>query len=313
MGIAGSRSPERLPLLDAEERRQGNAPAAPLLDGEDLPDRQEKSMTIAQAPTGPRTSVDISSALVVAISAAVLVFEGWSSGGETAGTCGADYDSSSTGWLRTSPCVPKADESVQDLPAAPLLLKWALLALTAATLFLARHQLAVSARAAEALADELRMLQDEYEAQEAKLASVATQLDESESSYDALINLLTFRPQGENSVEAGSGPSREAEIVPPPATPIPAEVDGQPDATLAHALRERRLDWSAAIRAATRIRDLDYTLPLFYADCRLAFPELCLYTCERQSEMTGQVEVSSGVSGNDEYKRTIGALFAVYW
>ena len=232
--------------------------------------------------------MDVSSAALV-IGVSILLLEGWNSG-KIAGTCSTDGSSTSH--------------------EAPRLLKWALLALTA-TLLLAVRRKEAQARA---LACELRTLQDEYEAQEAKLASVVTRLDESTASYDALINLLTFRPQGENSMENSvDGPSRDAEIVPPPATPIPVEVDGQPDATLAHALRERRLDWSAAIRAATRIRDSDYTLALFYADCRSAFPELCLYTCERQSEMTGQVEVSSGVSGNDEYKRTIGALFAVYW
>lgn len=156
----------------------------------------------------------------------------------------------------------------------------------------------------------LRSQRDEYEVQEAKLASVESQLDESSKSYAGLLSLLTFKPASENQA---SDAHRSDDIVPPVATPIPADIEGQAEAVLHHALRERSLNWSAAIRAATRIRDAAYSLRDFYDDCRAAFPELALYTCERDALASGQTHISSNTSGQDEYKRTVGALFAVYW
>ena len=44
-----------------------------------------------------------------------------------------------------------------------------------------------------------------------------------------------------------------------------------------------------------------------------AFPELALYVVTRAENKFGQTDISSGVTSQDEYLRTVGALFCVYW
>lgn len=65
-----------------------------------------------------------------------------------------------------------------------------------------------------------------------------------------------------------------------------------------------------ALNAAKRIRDVNYTCRHFFEDCVASFPELSLYvvSSDGRNNMT-----SSGRSADDEYQRTVGALFAVYW
>ena len=63
----------------------------------------------------------------------------------------------------------------------------------------------------------------------------------------------------------------------------------------------------AKLRQVTSsLRDPGYGLRAFHDDMAACFPELRLY------RGTGRVS-TSGVTAVDEYKRTIGALFAVYW
>ena len=59
--------------------------------------------------------------------------------------------------------------------------------------------------------------------------------------------------------------------------------------------------------AAARLRDPSYSPRDFHDDMRACFPELELYT------VGGSGGTSSGRSSADEYKRTVGALMAVYW
>ena len=91
-------------------------------------------------------------------------------------------------------------------------------------------------------------------------------------------------------------------------------------------------------QAASRMRDVDYSLRDFHRDMVICFPELVLYLVGTGVDGLGTVETSenlvmglevevpscddgvvltnmtgSGRTGIDEYKRTIGALFAVYW
>ena len=74
------------------------------------------------------------------------------------------------------------------------------------------------------------------------------------------------------------------------------------------------------LRAATRIREPSYSLRLFHDDMVACFPELRLYLGTAASAVpTGggataaAPAMMSGRSAQDEYKRTIGALCAVYW
>eukprot|EP00443_Scrippsiella_acuminata_P090105 CAMPEP_0115409812 /NCGR_PEP_ID=MMETSP0271-20121206/20199_1 /TAXON_ID=71861 /ORGANISM="Scrippsiella trochoidea, Strain CCMP3099" /LENGTH=1242 /DNA_ID=CAMNT_0002833975 /DNA_START=62 /DNA_END=3790 /DNA_ORIENTATION=+ len=77
-------------------------------------------------------------------------------------------------------------------------------------------------------------------------------------------------------------------------------------------MKSKRTDWKRAKNAAKRIRDKDYTLKEFFDDCVAAFPELALYMGLPGPD--GKTPVtSSGRSADDEYQRSVGALFAVYW
>jgi len=81
---------------------------------------------------------------------------------------------------------------------------------------------------------------------------------------------------------------------------------GGPCPLLALLLQGRKPSVDRARNAAKRIRDKNYTCRQFYEDCAAAFPELSAYVC-------GSATTSSGLSSSDEYQRTLGALFAVYW
>jgi len=75
-------------------------------------------------------------------------------------------------------------------------------------------------------------------------------------------------------------------------------------------MRGRETDWMRARNAARRIREPAYSCGEFFQDCCTAFPELSLYLAGDQDDPTAS---SSGRSCDDEYQRTMGALFAVYW
>ena len=68
----------------------------------------------------------------------------------------------------------------------------------------------------------------------------------------------------------------------------------------------------AQLRAAAgRMREVSYTLREFHDDMVECFPELRLYLPADAAE--AQKESMSGRTSEAEYKRTLGALFAVYW
>jgi len=72
----------------------------------------------------------------------------------------------------------------------------------------------------------------------------------------------------------------------------------------------RETNWEKAIRAARRIRDADYSCGDFFEDLIAAFPELRLYVLD---SVGGVATTTSGRSQDDEYQRTMGAFFALYW
>jgi hypothetical protein len=78
-----------------------------------------------------------------------------------------------------------------------------------------------------------------------------------------------------------------------------------PNETLVSAMSGKRADFNRIKLMASKIRSPSYSLNEFLADCQHSFPELNLYVTSTQS--------SSGRTSHDEYQRTIGALFAVYW
>lgn len=84
-----------------------------------------------------------------------------------------------------------------------------------------------------------------------------------------------------------------------------ADVDGLDCRALEEEQRGLSTDWVRVRLAAGRICDPDYSLADFHADLA-AFPELHLYLLEGES-------TTSGRTVGDEYQRTVGAFFAIYW
>jgi len=95
------------------------------------------------------------------------------------------------------------------------------------------------------------------------------------------------------------------DLVPPKVDEQVAEGAGVPLAQLV--MKDRKTDWDRARNAAKCIRDRDYTLKKFHDDVVAAFPELTLYLYGAGETTT------SGRSGDEEYQRTMGAMFAVFW
>ncbi|CAK9074275.1 Mitogen-activated protein kinase kinase kinase 3 [Durusdinium trenchii] len=101
-------------------------------------------------------------------------------------------------------------------------------------------------------------------------------------------------------------------------------------------VRGKTTDWAKARRAAEMIRSPEYTTkelehqsagrdhlptdfgPDFYEDMVAAFPELRLYSVVRVSEVRRNdhnlvMSTSANRSGADEFQRTTGALFCIFW
>jgi len=160
------------------------------------------------------------------------------------------------------------------------------------------------------LAREVLERRAENDAHEAKVATLQEALEGATEEYEELYRLCANRVLPEDVHEEYD---RGYLLEPPASHEIEPELIGKPEPVLRAALQDRHADWTAAIRAASRIRDPSYTLRDYYNDVRVAFPELSLYTVVRASPSHGSADVSSGVSGTDEYRRTIGAMFSVYW
>lgn len=112
------------------------------------------------------------------------------------------------------------------------------------------------------------------------------------------------------------------ERVPTPPLLQPSDVPeniATPNANLASLMVGQQTDWTRLDTAARRIRDADYDLRAFLSDCEAACPELRLYLgmpgggCATATKLAHASESTSGRSLDDEYQRTVGALFAVYW
>jgi len=93
-------------------------------------------------------------------------------------------------------------------------------------------------------------------------------------------------------------------VQPPKALVVQEDSEGT--AVLEALMQGKTTDWKLARSCAGKMRDPDYSCQDFYRDIQAAFPELRLYCLEG-------VETTSGRSVDDEYQRTIGALFTLYW
>jgi hypothetical protein len=156
---------------------------------------------------------------------------------------------------------------------------------------------------------------------------------------------LSSEVEPSHDVKVQKGPSYLDDRQVPPETKIVANGSGDtekdekakrrvdpPEVLLVHETDElllsklmlgRQTDWIKARRAAARICDPDYTTKDYYDDVSHAFPELRLYciarsAVERQDKpaaapANGPSATTTARTADDEYQRTIGALFCVFW
>ena len=149
-----------------------------------------------------------------------------------------------------------------------------------------------------------------------RVGELEVELAESRVQYEAVCTLLQRRGMEEDSLSESEGDEREHLIVPPKAMVITTHAKGKPQLVLPVALAGKAFDRPTAVKIAQRIRKKNYSVAMFYEDVRLAFPELSMYlaTIEQiEGDEAAKPDVTSGLGGDDEYRRTIGALFAVYW
>ena len=152
---------------------------------------------------------------------------------------------------------------------------------------------------------------------------------ETRAHYDGLKKLVRRRLDYYTDSESeDDADHREHQIVPPTPVELSLASLGRPDLALPEALRGRKFDRDLALKIASHIRKRSYSLGQFYDDVQKAFPELQLYLVNKppppkradddeserkMSIMSALPSITSGLHPDDEYRRTIGALFAVYW
>lgn len=88
--------------------------------------------------------------------------------------------------------------------------------------------------------------------------------------------------------------------------------DEPPSGVLCACMSGMQTDWAKARKIVKRIRDPKYSLQEFNEDLT-AFPELNLYLLEERAVRGKKADISSGRTIGDEYQRTMGAFFAIYW
>ena len=161
-----------------------------------------------------------------------------------------------------------------------------------------------------------------------RLADLEAEISEARVQYGALTKLLQRRDGNDDDLSEDEGDDREHLIVPPKSAAVPEADRGDPKRVLPFALNGLPFNKEVATKICKRIRKPNYSLAMFYDDVRAAFPELTLYlACREQKRREAEAEdgegggdggagkpaVTSGLTSDDEYRRTIGALFAVYW
>jgi len=106
--------------------------------------------------------------------------------------------------------------------------------------------------------------------------------------------------------------------------PEPLAVRGSHELLIHRLMEGKATDWARARRAAEQLRSPSYDTRQFHDDITVAFPELrlyCLINAEEdeadaaKSASAGSISqgTSAGRSSFEEYQRTIGALFCIFW
>lgn len=89
-----------------------------------------------------------------------------------------------------------------------------------------------------------------------------------------------------------------------------------PNETLVRRMHGQQADWDRIRDMAENCDKPNYSLDQFFEDCIASFPELSLWldrSFEPENQEGNALNGTSGRSNFQEYQRTIGALFAVYW
>lgn len=108
-------------------------------------------------------------------------------------------------------------------------------------------------------------------------------------------------------------PTSSAQLLRAMQTRLAGQHKKPPSGVLWAAMENLKTDWKLAKKMANKIIDVKYTLQDFNQDLA-AFPELNLYLLEeRTASVSSPINISSGRTIGDEYQRTIGAFFAIYW
>jgi hypothetical protein len=165
--------------------------------------------------------------------------------------------------------------------------------------------------------------------QDRRVATADAELREMrvQQSYLRSMLLTDGEEEDEEASELLEGDEREHLIVAPNATLLSELSIGHPDLVFTECLAGAAFDRALGLQMASRLRRRDYSLAHFYSDVRTCFPELELYLAckpvlvdnESASERDGVAPAvkksgtTSGLTTDAEYRRTIGALFAVYW
>eukprot|EP00397_Hematodinium_sp_SG-2012_P059997 GEMP01077619.1.p1 GENE.GEMP01077619.1~~GEMP01077619.1.p1 ORF type:complete len:170 (+),score=26.19 GEMP01077619.1:236-745(+) len=87
---------------------------------------------------------------------------------------------------------------------------------------------------------------------------------------------------------------------------------GCPNETLRVCMDGRVTNWERVNTIVERLRDPTYNLKQYHDDCTSAFHELDLYRCEAGANDPPLLP-SQKIANEQEYQRTIGALYAIYW
>mmetsp|Transcript_25618 Transcript_25618/g.59670 ORF Transcript_25618/g.59670 Transcript_25618/m.59670 type:complete len:943 (+) Transcript_25618:61-2889(+) len=108
--------------------------------------------------------------------------------------------------------------------------------------------------------------------------------------------------------------------------PQPEQASNVPNEVLVELIGGKTTDWALIDEICSSLRRMDYNLSAFHQDCVKAFPELRLYlgpaqepavssTAETPRRQNGRpsTKTTSGITSEDEYQRTMGALFHLYW
>jgi len=107
-------------------------------------------------------------------------------------------------------------------------------------------------------------------------------------------------------------PASSAQMLANMRTAMSSKNTQPPSGLLSACLQKMSTDWPRAKKIAAKIMDPKYTLHQFQADLS-AFPELDLYLLEEKGSNGAAMSMNSGRTIGDEFQRTMGAFYAIYW